>query len=47
MSEATYFRIFVEEYIDIDIDYFIYLDADIICINNPENYFHSKIKIYD
>ena len=44
VSEATYFRIFVEEYIDIDIDYFIYLDADIICINNPENYFHSKIK---
>ena len=44
VSQATYFRIFVEEYIDIDIDYFIYLDADIICINNPENYFHSKIK---
>ena len=44
VSEATYFRLFLEEYIDIDIDYFIYLDADIICINNPENYFHSKIK---
>lgn len=44
VSEATYFRIFIEEYIDIDIDYFIYLDADIICMNNPEHYLHSKIK---
>ena len=44
VSEATYYRIFVEEYIDFDIDYFIYLDADIICLNNPESYFHSKIK---
>ena len=44
VSEATYYRIFVEDYINIDIDYFIYLDADIICINNPENYFHSKIR---
>jgi lipopolysaccharide biosynthesis glycosyltransferase len=44
VSEATYYRIFIEEYIDIEIDYFIYLDADIICLNNPENYFQSKIE---
>jgi lipopolysaccharide biosynthesis glycosyltransferase len=44
VSEATYYRIFIEDYIDIEIDYLIYLDADIICINNPENYFQSKIK---
>ena len=48
VSEATYFRIFVEDYLDLDIDYFIYLDADIICLNNPESYFHNKIKsLYD
>ena len=37
VSEATYYRIFFDEYIDniSDIDTLIYIDCDMICISNP------------
>ena len=35
ISEATYYRFFIEDYIDEDINYLIYLDCDILCMNNP------------
>ena len=35
ISVATYFRMFIENYIDNEIDYITYLDADTICIKNP------------
>ncbi len=35
ISEATYYRLFLDEYLPKDIDYFFYVDADIICHKNP------------
>ena len=35
VSEATYYRIYAENYIDKNLDFLIYLDADIICYSNP------------
>ena len=35
VSEATYYRIFAENYIEEDVDFLVYLDADIVCLNNP------------
>lgn len=34
VSEATYYRLFIQNYIKNDIEALIYLDSDIICINN-------------
>ena len=34
ISEATYYRLFINKYIPDDIDSYIYLDADIICLND-------------
>ena len=44
VSEATYFRLFIEDYIDKSHDFLIYLDADVVCIKNPIPYFNSKIQ---
>ena len=35
VSEATYFRIFISDYIPKDIKLVTYLDADTICLNDP------------
>ena len=35
VSEATYYRLFVSQYLPQDIKFLVYLDADIICINDP------------
>lgn len=35
VSEATYYRLFLSQYLPRDIEYLIYIDADIICINDP------------
>lgn len=40
VSEATYFRIFISDYIPKDIKLVTYLDADTICLNDPI----SKVK---
>jgi len=37
VSEATYYRLFIDEYIEEKMDFYIYLDADVICVNNPLN----------
>lgn len=36
ISEATYYRFFIDNYIKEDLDCLIYLDCDILCLNNPE-----------
>tara|TARA_Y100000389_G_scaffold203602_1_gene252601 strand:- start:31951 stop:32847 length:897 start_codon:yes stop_codon:yes gene_type:complete len=41
ISEATYYRLFLENYIKDETGYFIYLDADVICLKNPIEYFKS------
>tara|TARA_B100000427_G_scaffold267030_1_gene232622 strand:+ start:348 stop:1289 length:942 start_codon:yes stop_codon:yes gene_type:complete len=35
VSEATYYRLFISEYLPKDIDRIIYLDSDVFCLNNP------------
>tara|TARA_Y100000816_G_scaffold64403_1_gene42663 strand:- start:3899 stop:4834 length:936 start_codon:yes stop_codon:yes gene_type:complete len=35
VSEATYYRFFIDNYFDESIDNIIYLDCDVICLNNP------------
>lgn len=36
VSEATYFRLYLENYIPESISFLIYIDPDVICLNNPE-----------
>jgi len=35
VTYATYFRMFIQNYIPEDIDYLIYIDADVVCMENP------------
>lgn len=35
VSEATYYRIFIEDYLPKNVENILYLDADIVCFNNP------------
>lgn len=35
-SEATFYRLFMSEYLPKNIEHIMYLDADILCLNNPE-----------
>ena len=35
VSEATYYRFFLDEYLPEELEKVIYLDADVVCINNP------------
>ncbi len=44
ISEATYYRLFLEDYIKKD-DFYIYLDADVVCIKDPSSYISSKIDL--
>ncbi len=44
VSEATYFRLFIEDYIESSNEFLVYLDADVVCIKNPINYFKTKIE---
>lgn len=41
ISKATYYRFFIEDYIPRDINTLVYLDCDVICINNPEGILNS------
>jgi lipopolysaccharide biosynthesis glycosyltransferase len=43
VSEATYYRLFIDKFIPKNVDYYIYLDADIICINNPTFYLKELV----
>lgn len=38
VSEATYYRLFINEYLPKEIDFLLYLDPDVICTNNPIEY---------
>lgn len=35
VSKATYFRLFISELLPDNLDFIIYIDADIVCLNNP------------
>ena len=44
ISEATYYRFFFDNYLPSNLDFFLYVDADIICHKNPLNMIKSEIK---
>ena len=44
ISEATYYRLFLEDYLRDD-DFYVYLDADVVCLDDPIPYIKSKIKL--
>jgi len=44
VSVATYFRLFLSEYLPNDLDYIIYLDSDIVCINDPTKEINETIE---
>ena len=35
ITQATYYRLHIEKYLDNEIDFITYLDGDIICFSNP------------
>ena len=43
VSEATYYRLFIDQIIPKEIDFYTYLDADIVCINTPMQYLSEVI----
>ena len=47
LSEATYYRLFIENYLPSDIQKLIYLDGDTVCINNPIPAIESQLKHLD
>ena len=43
ISEATYYRFFIEKYLPTNLESIVYLDCDIVCINNPEEILSSAL----
>ena len=43
VSIATYFRMFIEDYIPQNIETLIYIDPDVICLNNPKDAINSTM----
>ena len=43
VSYATYFRMFISNYLPQDMDFLIYLDADILCLSNPKFVLEEEI----
>ena len=43
ISEATYYRLFIEDYLDDEIDFITYLDCDVFSINDPLKLIHQNI----
>ncbi len=44
ISEATYYRFFIADYITPDTEFLIYIDCDVICCSNPLNSINNNIK---
>ncbi len=43
VSEATYYRLFLQEYVPESAKFIMYMDADIVCINDPTDYVKQEI----
>lgn len=37
VSEATYYRLYMDDYLPDNLSSIVYLDADVVCVNNPTN----------
>ena len=44
VSEATYYRLFLSEYIPEHLDHLIYLDSDVFCVNDPEHILNYSVE---
>lgn len=44
VTEATYYRMFISNFISKDIDFLVYLDADIICYKDPSIEINKSVK---
>lgn len=44
VSEATYYRLFLQDYINEDTEYITYLDCDVFCINDPGTLINENIE---
>jgi len=44
VSQATYFRLFIENYLPKNLEYLTYIDADVICLNNPVDHIKNTIE---
>lgn len=44
VSEATYYRLFLEDYIPEDVNFLLYLDGDVVCVNNLTEILNKEIK---
>lgn len=44
VSEATYYRLYIEALLPKDIKNVLYLDCDVVCLNNPINHIKKTIK---
>ena len=44
VTYATYFRVFIANYLPKDIDFLTYIDADILCLQNPEHEINKVVK---
>tara|TARA_B100000965_G_C19570758_1_gene749008 strand:+ start:882 stop:1841 length:960 start_codon:yes stop_codon:yes gene_type:complete len=44
VSFATYFRLFIENYLPNNLDYLTYIDADVVCLNNPTDAIYETIE---
>ena len=44
VSEATYYRLFFDKYLNHNIKNYIYIDADVVCLNNPEEKINKVFK---
>lgn len=47
VSEATYYRIFIDEILEENVQFLIYLDADIICLNDPIKFIQHEITVLE
>lgn len=44
VSKATYYRLYLSKYLPQNLEYIIYLDADILCLNDPIESIESTIR---
>ncbi len=43
VSEATYYRLYIEKHLSSKLDFLIYIDPDVVCLNNPEESLYKSI----
>ena len=44
VSEATYYRFYISDYLPMDLEEILYVDADIVCLKNISEFYFKKFK---